>query len=158
MGIEPHTFDLESNTLSTGLQCPNRLFKHRVGGSLTVTVALKPLWSGMAEGVPAHTSPIPHPPIPSHYAVTWSTVSGSLLLADQLIKGMKGVDKGLWSPHTDMAWSILGTTGMQWGYLGQVIVLECKNRNFCLPYTLQPLDVNHSLSPRPYINYFTDIN
>ena len=31
---------------------------------LTVTVALKPLWSGMGEVVPARTSPTLHPPFP----------------------------------------------------------------------------------------------
>ena len=40
-----------------------------VEGSLTVTIALKPLWSGMGEIVPACTSPTLHPPIPSHCAV-----------------------------------------------------------------------------------------
>ena len=44
-----------------------------VGGSLTVTVALKPLCSGMGEVVPARTSPTlpPHPlALCCHYPVS----------------------------------------------------------------------------------------
>ena len=46
-------------------------FRNRIGGSLTVTVSLKPLWSGMGEVVPARTLPTLHPPCPPT-VLSWS--------------------------------------------------------------------------------------